>query len=90
MPAISFLPFLQTVPMGTRLLTLNLVLFTMSGLLLATLAQQNRSTPSYPGIDMPWLLLVPGQSWKYPWTLLTAGWVELSLFEVSGVLTRVK
>lgn len=31
---------------------------------------------------MPWLVLIPGKSYRYPWTLLTAGWVELSIFEV--------
>jgi membrane associated rhomboid family serine protease len=82
MPAISFLPFLQTVPVGTRLVTLTLVLSTLAGLFLASLAQQNRSEPGFTGIDMPWLVLVPGKSWMYPWTLFTAGWVELSLFEV--------
>ncbi|GFZ45419.1 hypothetical protein JCM24511_03145 [Saitozyma sp. JCM 24511] len=82
MPAISFLPFLQTVPIGTRLVTLTLVLSTLAGLFLASLAQQNRSEPGFTGIDMPWLVLVPGKSWMYPWTLFTAGWVELSLFEL--------
>jgi len=37
---------------------------------------------------MPWLVMVPGESWKYPWVLLTAGWVELSVFEVSQYRLR--
>jgi hypothetical protein len=86
MPAISFLPFLQTVPLGTRLLTLLLIFSTLSALFLSLLANQytpSGSSNGMPGIDMPWLVLVPGESWKYPWTLITAGWVELSIFEVS-------
>jgi hypothetical protein len=29
------------------------------------------------------LVLVPGWSWKYPWVFLSAGFVELSIVEVS-------
>lgn len=83
MPAISFLPFLQTVPFGTRILTLLLLFFTISTLLLSILAEQNSPAPPLPGQEMPWLVLTPGASYWYPWTLLTAGFVELSIFEVS-------
>lgn len=82
MPAISFLPFLQTVPFATRILTLTLVLLTVSALLLSILAEQNSPAPPLPGQELPWLVLIPGQSYWYPWTLLTAGFVELSIFEV--------
>ncbi|ORY27895.1 eukaryotic integral membrane protein-domain-containing protein [Naematelia encephala] len=82
MPSVSFLPFLQAVPFATRILTLTLVLFSVSALLLSILAQQNSPNSLRPGESLPWLVLIPGESWKYPWTLLTAGWVELSIFEL--------
>lgn len=85
MPAISFLPFLQTVPFATRILTLTLLLFTISALFHSLLAGQNSPAPPLPGQDMPWLVMIPGQSYRYPWTLLTAGWVELSVFEVRSL-----
>ncbi|WWD18284.1 hypothetical protein CI109_102734 [Kwoniella shandongensis] len=82
MPAISFLPFLQTVPLATRLLTLTLVLFTVVGLGSSYYTSQSSSEPRIPGIDLPWLVLVPGKSLIYPWTFLTAGLVELNIIEL--------
>lgn len=82
MPAISFLPFLQTVPVGTRILTAVLVVASLAAIALSTLAAQNEHTPSPMGTHMPWLVMVPGESWKFPWVLLTAGWVELSVIEL--------
>ncbi|KIR40912.1 hypothetical protein I307_05324 [Cryptococcus deuterogattii 99/473] len=70
MPSITLLPFLNTVPPATRALTALYLLTTLTVLLLAFLA---------PPADWPWLLLVPGHSWKYPWVLLTAAFAELSV-----------
>ncbi|OCF31254.1 hypothetical protein I317_06201 [Kwoniella heveanensis CBS 569] len=86
MPAVSFLPFLQTVPVGTRLITLTLVLLSVVGQGLSILAAQNTpaSESTYKGIQLPWLVMVPGKSIWYPWTLLSAGFVELGIF---GLIT---
>jgi hypothetical protein len=86
MPAISFLPFLQTVPLATRLLTLTLVLTTIAAFVLDAYVRQDSSDESVLGLNIPWLVLVPGVSWKYPWVLLTSGFVELSIVEVSRVI----
>ncbi|KAK1925279.1 eukaryotic integral membrane protein-domain-containing protein [Papiliotrema laurentii] len=82
MPAISFLPFLQTVPLATRLLTLTLVLTTIAAFVLDAYVRQDSSDESVLGLNIPWLVLVPGVSWKYPWVLLTSGFVELSIVEL--------
>lgn len=82
MPPISFLPFLQTVPWGTRILTALLVFASLAQFLLASVIRQQAPVlPTY-GHELPWLVLVPKTSWKFPWTLLTAGFVELNIFEV--------
>lgn len=76
MPSITVLPFLSTVPPATRALTALYLLTTLTVLLLARLA------PLPPPADWPWLLLVPAHSWKYPWVLITAPFVELSVVNV--------
>lgn len=82
MPAVSFLPFLQQVPFATRIITATLVLLSLAALLLSTFVRQN-TDGGIPSVNLPWLVMVPGKSYWYPWTLLTAGWVELSLIGVS-------
>lgn len=82
MPAISFLPFLQQVPFATRIITATLIVFSLAALLLTTLARQN-TDGGIPSVNLPWLVMVPGASYWYPWTLLTAGLVELSFIGVS-------
>ena len=84
MPAISFLPFLQTVPVGTRILTALLAAGSLSALFLDYAV--STSVTSLYGLDIPWLVVVPGLSWKYPWTLLTAGFVELNIIQVSNAV----
>ncbi|PWN49593.1 DUF1751-domain-containing protein [Violaceomyces palustris] len=77
--------FVQTIPLGTRILTALLLSFSISLLLL-------RLTTTIDGIhlkfsrqdsalEFPWLVIVPGSSWKYPWTLLTAAFCETSFIE---------
>jgi len=83
MPAVSFLPFLQTVPVGTRILTGLTILLTLVAFALDTLVRENSPNPGTFGQEVPWLVLVPGWSWKYPWVFLSAGFVELSIVEVS-------
>ena len=91
MPAISFLPFLQTIPFATRILTLTLITTTLAGILLNILIEENTADPRVEsphhglpwGVYLSWLVMVPGSSWKFPWVLLTSGFVELSIVEVS-------
>jgi len=83
MPAISFLPFLHTVPWGTRALTLLIVAASLLQFGLASFVRNHESgSPPQYGHELPWLVFLPGISWKYPWTLLTAGFVELHILEV--------
>jgi membrane associated rhomboid family serine protease len=89
MPPISFLPFLQTVPWGTRVLTSLILLASITQFFLASVVRQNSSVlPTY-GHELPWLVLIPKTSWKFPWTLLTAGFVELNVFELLFSLITV-
>ncbi len=83
MPAISFLPFLQTVPFGTRLLTFSLIFLTISSFLIRGIASRHPDQDGQiPWQDLPWLVMVPGKSFKYPWTLLISGWIEINPIEV--------
>lgn len=82
MPSVSFLPFLQTVPWGTRALTILVIVGSLSYYSVAYYVAKGQAPQ--PGISeiLPWLVLSPGVSWKYPWTLLTAGFVEITWIEV--------
>jgi hypothetical protein len=95
MPTYSFLPFLQNIPIGTRILTGTLVLFSLLHQVLSQL-DANRATSAYDGVPetkngdaygvataSPYLVLVPGKSFWFPWTFLTAGWVETNIIQVS-------
>ncbi|WRT67598.1 uncharacterized protein IL334_004570 [Kwoniella shivajii] len=79
MPAISFLPFLSSIPLGTRLITLTVVLLSVIGQGLSYLALENSANPGSWGSQLPWLVMSPGESIWYPWTVLTAGLVELGI-----------
>jgi hypothetical protein len=82
MPSVNFLPFLQQIPFATRIITVSLVVFSLAALLLSMFAAQN-TNGGIPSVNLPWLVMVPGTSYWYPWVLLTAGWVELSVIGVS-------
>lgn len=83
MPTINFLPFLKEVPSSTRLLTALVVVFSVAAFALESLAKENTPVKTPTGLELPWLVLAPGKSWYYPWTLLSAGFVELTIIEVS-------
>nr|ODN86878.1 hypothetical protein L203_03651 [Cryptococcus depauperatus CBS 7841] len=74
---LTLLPFLQSVPLATRVLTALLILTTLTAQCLAFFFQSSS----------PWLVLQPSISWKYPWTLLTAGFVELSF--VNAIISSI-
>jgi len=89
MPSVNFLPFLQGIPFATRIITLSLISASLVAIALSYFAGQNIDG-GIPSVNLPWLVMVPGSSYWYPWTLLTAGWVELSVIGVSYlVLTFV-
>lgn len=98
MPTYSFLPFLQNIPIGTRILTGTLVLFSLLHQVLSQLDANSAALSSaHGGISeiknsdvygtataSPYLVLVPGKSFWFPWTFLTAGWVETNIIQVSS------
>ncbi|KAN0060480.1 hypothetical protein ACQY0O_007811 [Thecaphora frezii] len=86
MAVFSASTFIQSLPLGTRILTALLVAFSLLLALLclfssterlefATLAHYNAA------VAFPWLVIVPGASWWYPWTLITASFCETSIIE---------
>jgi hypothetical protein len=94
MPVISFLPFLQGIPYGTRILTSLLVAASLGAWFLSAYLElrhdgvvgAGRTGAARFAVDVaPWLVIYPGRSWVYPWTLVTAPWIEGNLLEVSGV-----
>lgn len=82
MPSVSFLPFLQTVPWGTRCLTVVVIISSLSYYAVARYVARDAAVPPNLSDVLPWVVLTPGVSWKYPWTLLTAGFVEITWIEV--------
>jgi len=84
MPSVNFLPFLQGIPFATRIITLSLISASLVAIALSYFAGQNIDG-GIPSVNLPWLVMVPGSSYWYPWTLLTAGWVELSVIGVCYV-----
>ncbi|KAJ9122452.1 hypothetical protein QFC22_001877 [Naganishia vaughanmartiniae] len=95
MPTYSFLPFLQNIPVGTRILTGTLVLFSLLHQVLSHLdansaalvsaydgSPETKSGDAYGIVTAsPYLVLVPGKSFWFPWTFLTAGWVETNIIQ---------
>lgn len=85
MPSISFLPFLSAVPVSTRFLLGTLITCSLLSVVFHGLVSQQNNDDYLPlGEAEPWWVLSPGRSWKYPWTLLTSGWVEANPVEVSS------
>lgn len=90
MPQISFLPFLNPFPTSSRILLALFLTCSLAHLLLsrwdqARLEASSGERAARPGLGVtPWLVLVPGDAipW-FPWTFLTAGFVETKPLEVS-------
>lgn len=115
MPTYSFLPFLQNVPIGTRILTGTLVIFSLlhqvfshvgpyaqassvSNLVRGALGNDGAAQKggAYQGLGdefqtgdgiglrvAPYLVVIAGKALWFPWTFLTAGWVETNIIQVS-------
>ena len=83
MPSVNFLPFLQTIPATTKAVVGTILVASLGAFFLAGHSPAYATTsPNSAGQAIPWLVLVPGVSWMYPWTLLTAGLIELTFIEV--------
>lgn len=83
----SVLQQLSTVPPVTRLLTLALLGGSVFvGLLRASAGPADLAGVFRGGYDAtlmyPWIVVVPGSVVWYPWTLLTAAFVEVNVIEV--------
>lgn len=104
MPTYSFLPFLQNVPIGTRILTGTLVVFSLLHQVFSHVGPYAQASsvsnlvrgalgngvgdefPTGDGIGLqvpPYLIVVAGKALWFPWTFLTAGWVETNIIQVS-------
>ncbi|EPQ28994.1 uncharacterized protein PFL1_03284 [Pseudozyma flocculosa PF-1] len=86
MAVFSASTFVQSIPPGTRILTASLLAFTLLlAFLRLTRTEEGLHFITFSSKDsalaFPWLVIVPGASWYYPWTLLTAGLCETSFFE---------
>ncbi|KAI0801088.1 eukaryotic integral membrane protein [Fomes fomentarius] len=76
MAVLSFAPlqFVSSIPLATRVFTAATVLFS---LLYYFLQWSNDGS-----FSAPYLVLIPGSSLFYPWTLLTSAFVETSIIEL--------
>ncbi|CBQ68846.1 conserved hypothetical protein [Sporisorium reilianum SRZ2] len=79
MAVFSLSTLLQNVPPGTRLLTGALLAFTTLLFLLRLRTGLGFGTIS--AVQFPWLVIVPGASFWYPWTLITSSFCESSVLE---------
>ena len=89
MPAISLFPFLRDIPPGTRLLTGLVIAGTLTAWFLSAFLeikhQGNPRAGTFTVKVAPWLVMYPADSWKFPWTVLTAGFVEGNIIEVGCI-----
>ena len=82
----SRLSFRLTVPPLTRSLLLVLVALTTLNTILQPVGPIALSFFTRIGHGSPFLSIVPGQSWRYPWTLLSATFVEQNIW---GLLVSI-
>ena len=79
MAVFSLSTLLQNVPPGTRVLTAALLAFTT--LLFFLRLRSGLGFGTVSAVQFPWLVIVPGASFWYPWTLITASFCESSILE---------
>ncbi|WVQ72928.1 hypothetical protein IAR50_002490 [Cryptococcus sp. DSM 104548] len=86
MPPLTILPFLQSVPLATRAITALYLAVTVPALIYHAIYPRDQFGEStLHALD--WLVMVPETSWKYPWTLLTAGLVEFNF--INAVISAI-
>lgn len=71
--------FITSTPPATRAFTILLILFSGANMWLLRVYHVD----SFDTASVPYLTLVPALSLTYPWTLLTAAFVETTVIEVS-------
>ncbi|KAJ1019194.1 hypothetical protein NDA18_006338 [Ustilago nuda] len=79
MAVFSLSTLLQNVPPGTRSLTG--VLLAFSTLLFFLRLRTGLGFGTASAVQFPWLVIVPGASFWYPWTLITSSFCESSILE---------
>ncbi len=84
MVVLSFAPlqFVSSIPLATRVFAAATVLFS---LLYYFLQWSNDGS-----FSAPYLVLIPGSSLFYPWTLLTSAFAETSIIEVRATYIDVR
>lgn len=86
MAVINLAAFASSLPIATRSLTILLLVFTLTLALLRLLFTDTglhviSFSRSDSAVAFPWLVIVPGSSFWYPWTLVTAAFCETAFFE---------
>lgn len=86
MAVINFASFISSIPIATRSMTAALLGFSLVlAFLRISMTEEGIHVISFSRDDsavaFPWLVIVPGSSFWYPWTLLTAAFCETSFFE---------
>ncbi|KIJ27384.1 hypothetical protein M422DRAFT_215866 [Sphaerobolus stellatus SS14] len=77
----SPLQWISSTPPATR--TFTALLITTSGIYYWLQWRQFQETSPTGQLQVPYLTLVPGTSWIYPWTLLTSSFVEKTVIELA-------
>lgn len=89
---LEMLPVVRELPPATRALTLGIAAFSaLLFLLRITLSEVHPISwhKDDSAVGFPWLVLVPGASFWYPWTLLTASFCETSWIELLVTLVSI-
>lgn len=86
MAVINLASFISSIPVATRSMTAALLGFSLLlAFLRVTMTEEGIHLISFSRDDsavaFPWLVIVPGSSFWYPWTLVTAAFCETSFFE---------
>lgn len=87
MAVINMASFISSVPVATRSMTAALMGFSfVLAVMRLTMTETGLHIISFSREDsavaFPWLVIVPGSSFWYPWTLLTSAFCETSFIEV--------
>lgn len=79
MAVFSLSTLVQNTPPATRALTATLL--ALSSLLFILRLRTGLGFSTASAVQFPWLVIVPGSSFWYPWTLIVSSFCESSIFE---------